>query len=99
MTTQAQMRDRRRERYYLTRDRDPDGTLSDTIDVWLTRPIRHRVTSDGGYVWVSSDERTWRVMNHGGPHWRRMTVDECRTKFATAPDVSAECLYVPEVGP
>ncbi len=85
------------QRYYLTRDRDPDGTLSTMIDVWLTRPIRHRVTSDGGYVWIPSDERTWRVANHGGPLWRRMTVEECLEKFGDYPSYTERYLHVSEV--
>lgn len=87
-----------RDRYYLTRDSAEDGTPSDTIDVWLTRPIRHRISADGGYMWVPSDEQTWRTANRGGrAHWRTLTLAQCVQLFGSAPSSDAVCMLLDEI--
>lgn len=39
--------------YWITRDRDHDGTLDDLVDVWSTPPKRTVV--DDGSFWLSDD--------------------------------------------
>lgn len=88
-----------RDRYFLTRDSDVDGTPSVVVDAWLTRPIRHRLSQDGGAVWMPSDERTWRTANSGGAHWRQLTLDQCNQLFGTVPAGDTVCLLLDEVVP
>lgn len=35
---------------FITRDSDAFGNLSNSVDVWTTKPIRARLTIDKGYV-------------------------------------------------
>lgn len=86
-----------RDRYFLTRDCDPDGTVSEIVDVWLTRPIRHRITTEGGYVWLASDERTYRSTNHGRAMWQQISLAECQERFATYPADERMCMLLAEV--
>lgn len=38
--------------YYVTRDTDIEGTLSDHVEVWAALPLRHEVTLETGIVWL-----------------------------------------------
>ena len=41
--------------YWLTRDEDHEGTVSEQVDVWLARP--HRISiPGGGAMWLGPDE-------------------------------------------
>jgi hypothetical protein len=41
--------------YFVTRDSDCFGFLSDTVDLWVDRPKRTQLTIDAGWIWL--------------PHW------------------------------
>ncbi len=40
--------------YWLTRDENDDGEVSDLVDVWLSQPHRKTLLSGNGCVWLDN---------------------------------------------
>ncbi len=66
--------------YWVTRNEDKDGKLSDVIEVWLDRPTRTNLEG-GGCEWSGDFYAEWTVA---------ATLINCRTY----PETSRECLVV-----
>lgn len=78
--------------YWLTRDCDIDGTLEDTVDVWMARPCFERIASEGGVCWFD-DSPTG--MTH---RWKRLPLAIVAAWGHTIPETPHECIRVETVG-
>ncbi len=75
--------------YWLTRDVDAEDKLSEQIDVWLERPVRHNLPG-GGAIWIGPGE-TGIEKRHAV--W---TVDIALANCRVYPATSRECIRVGE---
>lgn len=79
--------------YWLTRDSDADGVLSEFVDVWLAKPAR-RTFGNGGAYWTAAIE----VVETGdGPKLVKYLVwtkEQCLMKCKTYPDDDRQCIRV-----
>lgn len=74
--------------YFVTRDSDPDtGALTDYVEVWFAKPIRHRV-GDRGACWVPPDAPSSTL------RFARWPLEECLRRTGTIPDDDRQCLRV-----
>lgn len=73
--------------YWLTRDMDADGELSELIDVWLARPSMMR-TEDGKCVWVGPGATG--LEEHYAQWSVAVTMQHCRV----IPETYRECIRV-----
>jgi hypothetical protein len=64
--------------FYLTRDREEDGTLSPLVDVWTEKPTRHRA---GGHVvlWLGQDHTL-------DTRVKQVCVHDAKREFGASPD-------------
>lgn len=72
--------------YWLTRDEDEHGNLSDKVDVWTEMPERQRIPG-GGFMWLGKGVTG---IEHRFAQW---TIETAR-KNATIPETSRECVRV-----
>lgn len=70
--------------FWLTRDEDVNGVLSETVDVWLERPTRTTLPG-GGCMWIGSG------VTGLEKRWAQWSLDNAR-KHATLPETSRECV-------
>ena len=73
------------ECFWVTRDQDGQGRLSDVVDAWAERPERMAIPG-GGWMWLGSGE-TGLEARVGS--WRPT---ECTRWAPTTPDTSLECI-------
>lgn len=81
--------------YWLTRDSDAEGVVSDVVDVWLAPPVR-RALGDRGAYWIVEDDAI-RVRTKGGDVPARHTtwdVEHARAQCGTAPDDDRQAIRV-----
>lgn len=83
---------RRDHRFFVTRDSAIDGTLSASIELWTARPIRHRIATEGGYVWVPSGVSDWFAARSFSPA-------ACERVFGVVPASDAVCMLLAKVKP
>lgn len=77
--------------YWVSRDRKPDGALSDTCDLWFVRPIREKI-GDKAVVWHTRDVAPDGVTLVG--HYGVYTVDAVLQWCRTVPETDIELLVV-----
>jgi hypothetical protein len=76
--------------FWITRDSEPDGSLSDYCDLWVVKPSRLRYDADGpGGFWMGC-EGEWSLVGH----YETVSVEVVRTWFHVVPDTSRECIRV-----
>lgn len=73
---------------FITRDSDAFGNLSNSVDVWTTKPIRARLTIDKGYVWLPADaDGVHRGRNAAElGHVRNLSLRYAIERYGTIPD-------------
>lgn len=69
--------------YWLTRDSEIGGALSDAIDVWIVKPTRDALSIDGGICW-------W----HEAGVVRQVSVQACIKWCGTYPEDDRQCIRV-----
>ncbi len=71
--------------YWLSRDSDSTGTLSDVVEVWLVRPDRERLPG-GGVMWLGPD-------NTGVEHrYAQWTPEVCLAECHVYPQTDRELI-------
>lgn len=80
--------------YWVTRDSNADGSLSDTVDVWLTRPERKTLPGGLGAMWICDDIFIPTANGESHARYTTWTLDQCRRACHTVPDTDRECLHV-----
>lgn len=72
--------------YWLTRDRDGDGVLSDSVDVWLARP-KMVIVVPGTWVYWKCDEETVQTSDGAAPvKYAVWTLANCLRNCRVYPD-------------
>lgn len=73
--------------YWMTRDSESGGRLSDKVDVWLSRPERHRL-DDGSACWLGQGELG---LDDRYAEW---TIEDARRNAYVYPETDRECIQV-----
>lgn len=77
--------------YWVTRDSDANGNLSDHVDIWTSQPTRRTLSPTGGAYWIVEDrpDEAERLAAHYG-HYSAATIQ--KTWGHTIPDTDRECI-------
>lgn len=77
--------------FWMTRDEDIEGVLSDTVDVWLELPERQRLSgSERGCMWIGHG--TTGIENRYA-QWS-LAVARSNNTSGALPETSRECVRV-----
>ena len=73
---------------FITRDSDALGNLSNSVDVWTTKPIRAKLTVTTGHVWLPSDKDGVHVGRNASElgHVRNMPCRYAIERYGAIPD-------------
>ena len=73
--------------YWITRNETYEGVISDSVDVWLVRPVR-KAGAYGGWEWLGP----------GGleDRYAQWSLASCLMQCRTYPDDSRQCIKVGE---
>jgi len=74
--------------YWLTRDKE-SGVLSDTVEVWLTKPNLCRF-EDGDVMWLPDLE----TVDTETTSYAEWTLSKCLKECYVIPDTERECIRV-----
>lgn len=69
--------------FWVTRDSEIGGGLSDVVDVWLVKPERGALSSDGGVCWWAD-----------GGVYRQVNTGVCWAWCGTYPSDDRQCVLV-----
>lgn len=77
--------------YWVTRDSDVEGNLSDHVDVWTARPTRRALTVTHGAYWIAEDrpDESDALAAHYG-HYSAKVIQEGWKH--TIPETDRECI-------
>lgn len=73
--------------YWLTRDEDAEGVLSEQVEVWMERPARWPL-SGGGWTWLGADDTG--LLHRYSVCDVAYIMKECRV----VPETSRECIKI-----
>lgn len=74
---------------WITRDSNTEGVLDNSCDLWLVRPIRHRLDCVTGAAWLPDEEHDMRQV-YLGSYTLSAVLRWCRV----LPDTDRECIAV-----
>ncbi len=83
--------------YWMTRDLSADGIVSESVDVWLVKPERVRLTGGTGAYWRTPGGAEIFVQTNVGPKPARVgtrTLESCLLICRVYPDDSLMCIKV-----
>lgn len=73
--------------YWVTRDSDPEtGVPNDTVDVWYSKPVRHRVGERGAF-WLDDDS----LITERYATW---SLASARVTAGVVPDDDTQCIRI-----
>jgi hypothetical protein len=81
--------------FWITRDSDAVGHLSEFVDVWLARPVREPLSNGVGCVWTCRDVERVFVSDGDVPaRCATWTLSVCMRTVRTIPEDDRQCIRI-----